>query len=183
MSPPGRAGEGIPCGPGVRTLLFHCRGPASVLGQELRSQKPCSVAEKKKKRICTRVAQWWCEEPDTIRSSLTSRKSTFSAFPSHRRDCATYGSLRLEGSSSTRSRDVPTTLSQAVIVLRQGGQAFLTDASRVVEFVPRAWPNLCMLIQKKKEVYSNLDSSWALLQLFCGCCGKFASGILFFDHT
>ena len=151
MSPPGRAGEGIPCGPGIRTLLFHCRGPASVLGQELRSQKPCSVAEKKKNGIGTTVAQWWCEEPDTIRSSLTSRKSTFSAFPSHRRDCATYGSLRLEGGSSTRSRDVLTTLSQAVIVLRQGGQAFLTDASRVVEFVPRAWPNLCMLIPKKKR--------------------------------
>ena len=82
---------------------------------------------------------------------------------------------------------VPSDL-KAVLVqgLRQGGQAFPTDASCVVEFVPRAWPNLCMLIQKKKkkkEVYSNLDSSWALLQLFCGCCGKFAPGILFFDHT
>ena len=47
---------------------------------------------------------------------------------------------------------VPSDL-KAVLVqgLRQGGQAFPTDASCVVEFVPRAWPNLCMLIQKKKK--------------------------------
>ena len=47
---------------------------------------------------------------------------------------------------------VPSDL-KAVLVqgLRQGRQAFPTDASCVVEFVPRAWPNLCMLIQKKKK--------------------------------
>ena len=78
----------------------------------VRNLDPKSLAvwlKKKKKGIGTRVAQWWCEEPDTI-SSLTSRKSTFSAFPSHGRDHATYGSLRLEGGSSTRSEAGKTSL-------------------------------------------------------------------------
>ena len=34
----------------VSTLWFHCYGLGSILGQELRSCKPCSIAKKKRKK-------------------------------------------------------------------------------------------------------------------------------------
>ena len=40
----------FPGGPVVRTQHYHCQGPCSIPGQELRSFKPHGTAEKKEKK-------------------------------------------------------------------------------------------------------------------------------------